>query len=110
MRNKPTTIKGALKELIDRCEGCGSREFNISTYQYLEGPKKKGFFATIGEVVVPADPEEYKRYLRKKELENRKGMEIEYYCTKCGDYYTQFYDQKTLNFFLETFKQKYNIE
>lgn len=110
MKTRPDTIKGVLKELIDRCEGCGTRKFNITTYKVFEGPKKKGFFGSLGEALVPADPEEYRRYMRRRERENRSGMEVEYYCTQCEEYYVQFYSRATLDVFAANFKRRHGLE
>ncbi len=64
----------------------------------------------IGEALVPTDSDEYRRHVRRKELEARKGVEIEYYCSDCGDYFTQFYDESALEAFFAFIKGKYDLD
>lgn len=103
MKLKPNSVKGILKELVERCENCGNRNINISEYEFFE-KKEKGFFDGW---LVPSDPEKLREYERKKELDDKDGLEVIYYCNICGEYYKQFYNSKTLEIWLETFKNKY---
>lgn len=104
--SKPRTMKEALRELIDHCEECGSSRINIMEFEVYERNKRKGFLASIGECLVPSDPVERRRYEKRKELENREGMLIQYHCMNCNCSFEQFYSLNALWAWLQVMKSK----
>ena len=106
--SKPSTMKEAMLHLVESCEECGSRSISIGTYNIQEGYKQpKGFFAQLGESIVPADPEEYRKL--QEERNKKPEIHVEYYCQDCGIEFEQFYDEATVNSFLDYLRSKYDM-
>ena len=91
----PNTLKEHLQKLVSSCEECGSKDILIVTYQVQEGYQKpKGFLGSLGELVVPADPEE--REQLRKERNKKPGLLIRYFCKNCRTRFETFYDEKSI--------------
>jgi DNA-directed RNA polymerase subunit RPC12/RpoP len=99
MPKKPETMKEVLRELVERCDYCGSR--NILVLNYREHKKKKpGIWEELGDMFFPPSKKEAAE-------RNKDGLEIEYWCRRCDDEVVQFYDRKTCEAFRTFMKNKY---
>ena len=106
-REKPGTVKGILKELIEVCESCGGTRFQVTSYELFEPAGKKGFLAQLGDSLVPVDPQEYRREMRRRELADRNGVEVSYFCSDCKTEFVQFYPRSAWNLFVQTWHARY---
>ena len=101
-REKPRSLKQLGKQLVEYCEECGNRGIRISTVRIEEGYQSPGgFFGSLGEILAPTDPDEYKDW--KNDRARKPGLEVSYYCTECDMEFEQFYDEPTVITFLKAF-------
>lgn len=106
--SKPETMKDVMLHLVESCEECGLRNISISTYKFQEGYKKpKGFLAQLGESLVPADPEEYRKVMA--ERNKKPGIFVDYFCQDCRIEFEQFYDEHTVQRFIEYLKNRFDM-
>lgn len=99
MRKKPENIKEVLRELVERCQVCGS--LNILIMNYREYTKQKiGIWEEFDYMFFPPNSQEIAR-------RNKDGVEIEYLCRRCDEEFVEFYDRKTCDAFLMYMKTKY---